>query len=66
MLARAVVFSVVLFAVGRMLLAADAQPPVLTVCEALTDPDRYDGKSVIMWGGQPAPVRELGWARTAV
>ncbi len=50
MLTRAAVFSVVLFAACRLSRAADDQPPVLTVCEALTYPDRYDGKSVVIVG----------------
>jgi hypothetical protein len=50
MLTRAAVFFFVLFAACRMLRAADDQPPVLTVCEALTDPDRYNGKSVVIVG----------------
>jgi hypothetical protein len=48
---RSIVALALLFAGTRGVTpAADNQPPVLTVCEALIDPDRYDGKSVIIVG----------------
>lgn len=48
MIARTVFLLVLWIAASRIVLLADDSPPVLTVCEALMEPDRYDGKSVVI------------------
>jgi hypothetical protein len=48
---RLISFSVLLFAAaGIFALASENAPPVLTVCEVLSDLQRYDGQSVVVVG----------------
>jgi hypothetical protein len=47
---RAGTLSVLLVATGVCTHALDDAPPVITVCEALTDLQRYQGKDVIILG----------------
>jgi hypothetical protein len=47
---RAGTLPVLLFASGVCAHAFDDAPPVITVCEALTDLQRYQGKDVIILG----------------
>lgn len=47
---RASTLSVLLFATSVRVPAFDDAPPVITVCEALTDLQRYQGKDAIIVG----------------
>jgi len=48
MIARTVFLLALWITASRIVQPADDSVPVLTVCEALMEPDRYDGKSVVI------------------
>jgi hypothetical protein len=53
----------VLAARGQKAAAGDV--PVLTVCEVLSDLDRYEGKSIVVVGRFGASEKALGYWKTA-
>lgn len=46
--------------------AADNAPPVLTVCEVLSDLQKYESNSVIVVGRLGSTEEGPGWMRSAV